>query len=190
MIVFDFDKTLTQKDTIFGFYQNAAKSKRKFKILLPGYYLIAVLTKLGILSNTTLKKAGIRFFLKGYNIDALERIGKAYASSIKLNEIYYSHFLEYNTDEVIIMSASYDIYLKYLFPEYKVVASKIKYNNAGKVEGLDENIFGQQKLNWLLKNNIKIIDTLYTDSFSDKPLMSISKCTYLVKNGGLLKLSQ
>ncbi len=182
VIVFDFDKTLTEKDTLFGFYRLVSKSRLRFLLKLPVFYMVAVATKLGLLSNTSLKRVGVKLFLDGQEKKRLENIGKQYASQIELNRIYREDLLKRPPENVLIISASYEEYLKPLFPDHKVVGSRLDYNKENKVNGMLVNMHGTTKQQWLLKNGIREVDLLYTDSFSDKPLMDLAKRVILVEN--------
>lgn len=180
IIVFDFDKTLTYKDTLFGFYKAASRSRVLFNVKYPFFLVAAAAYKLGFISNSGLKKVGIWFYLKGKTREELEAIGKEYAAKIDLNKVYRDVFLNYSADQVLIISASFEEYLKPLFPQYRVTGSQLEYSEWGCVKGLDLNMFGEKKREWLEKNKICKIDMLYTDSFSDLPLMKMSNSTFLV----------
>ena len=64
IIVFDFDKTLSYSDTLFGFFSSAGKKNiaHPFKIVI--YLFTMLLTKFKILSNTYMKNIGIILFLR------------------------------------------------------------------------------------------------------------------------------
>lgn len=183
VIVFDFDKTMTEKDTILGFYRFASRFKLSYSLKLPIYYLFAILTKMKFKSNMELKRLGVRLFLNGLEKEYLEKVGIDYSSEIKMNDIYRTDFFEYPVENVLVMSASYEVYLNPLFPNHRVVGSLLSYDSSLKVSDLLINMYGERKQEWLNDHGIDEIDLLYTDSFSDKPLMDISKNVFLVKNG-------
>ncbi|HET8804197.1 MAG TPA: HAD family hydrolase [Aequorivita sp.] len=182
MIVFDFDKTLTDNDTLFGFYKEVHPKGLSFKLKQVALLFVAVAMKLKIIGNDHLKKAGIFLFLKGRSETGIREAAKRYAKNIKLNPIYDSDFLLASPSKRIIISASFDLYLKELFPEEQIIGSTLHYKD-GKVKGLKENAYGVQKNHMLKKLGVIEIDCLYTDSYSDKPLMDISKRVYLVRSG-------
>ena len=68
-----------------------------------------------------------------------------------------------------------------------MLAAKLEYTN-GVVSGLQQNAYGQQKVELLNKHGINRVDIFYTDSFSDGPVMDISTVVYLVKNNGIKKI--
>ena len=115
IIVFDFDKTLTYKDTLLGYYIISAKKGFIPQIKFFSYFIIMVLCKLKLISNNQLKIIGFNLFIKGQNISNLELKAKKYALKIKFNKLFNEiNFMNENTRTVII-SASYEIYLKYIF---------------------------------------------------------------------------
>ena len=184
-VVFDFDKTLTRKDTVTGFLVMASgKPFVPFRILILLFF--AVLHKLGIISNDFLKKTGIRLFLKGMPENQVKRQAEIYAQKIELNEIYHR---EYASDypDAIIATASYEDYVRPLCKSGQLVAATLEYID-GKVSGLKQNAYGRQKLHQLNAMGITRIDIFYTDSYSDRSLMDISTVVYLVKNNGIKKI--
>ena len=143
MAVFDFDKTLTNSDTLFGFYRTVAGGDPLF--LLKRILLIAtgVLYKTGLIKNRTLKRIGIYLFLKGKARDELEVAARKYCEQIEFNDIYWHHYQ--NTDgEKWIVSASPEVYLRHLFPGDHVAGTTFTYSE-NKVMGLETNMFGREK---------------------------------------------
>jgi len=179
--VFDFDKTLTDKDTLFGFYRSVADKDRffypkRFLLLIAGVFY-----KTGLINNSTLKRVGISLFLKGKSFEELEVAARQYANKIELNNVYITHYLN-SDDEKWIVSASPEIYLKYVFPGENVVGTTLRYHS-GKVRGLEVNMFGQEKKRFLIDKGIGKISEFFTDSLTDKPLMDISEKVYIINQG-------
>lgn len=185
-VVFDFDKTLTKKDTLTGFYREAS-ARNMFYLKYPLLLTAAVLYKCGIISNDSLKKTGVQLYLKGFKKDEIEKIALNYSKKIQLNEIYQKDFLKYSPDRVIIISASFEEYLKPLFPEYKVIGSTLVYSK-NKLTGLSTNMYGAKKKEWLLGQNINQVDVFYTDSYSDQPVIDLSHRVYMVEQGSKREL--
>jgi phosphoserine phosphatase len=179
VIVFDFDKTLSYSDTLFGFFSSASKKNIAYPFKVLTYVFTMVLAKFKLLSNTKLKHIGIVLFLKGMNQDQLNLAALNYSRNIKLNTLY-NEFNFLSKDTIYIVSASFVDYLKPLFPNnVKVLGSQLLFKN-GKIIGLKENCFKAQKTAVLLKENIEVIDVTYTDSYSDFSLASMSKKTVIV----------
>jgi len=181
IVVFDFDKTLTNKDTLFGFYKTVAGNDHGFfakRIIL---IAAGVLYKVRLLKNDTLKSIGIKLFVKGKTRCELESAAKKYAKQIEFNDIYFNHYQKADGEKWII-SASPEIYLNLLFPGENVAGTTFNFTEE-KAEGLNVNMFGQEKKRFLNGKGVSIIDEFYTDSQSDKPLMDISKKVYIVEKG-------
>ena len=173
-VVYDFDKTLTYKDTLLDFFLEF--SKNPFKILF--YFLLMVFAKLKLISNDSLKKWGVKLFLKGVSKEKLEQKAEDYAKKIKTNTVYKE--IDFK-NRVLIVSASFEEYLKPLFPaNVQIVASKLEYEN-NKVKGLLFNCYSKNKKTALKQLNILKINTLFTDSYSDVSLAEISEKTVVVK---------
>jgi len=178
VIVFDFDKTLTYKDTLFGFYRSVS-GRALFHPLTLLYLVYPILHKIRGLSNDRLKRAGIALFLAGMRRQALIARAKAYAETIALNRVYREIFAR--TPRPIVASASFEALLTCLFqPPVTVVGATLRYNSRGEVVGLEQNCHGPQKVSRLKAIGITSIDKLYTDSFSNLALMKISKEVYMV----------
>jgi phosphoserine phosphatase len=178
VIVFDFDKTLTYRDTLFGFYRSVSGKALSHPITF-SYLVYPILHKLRGVSNDRLKQAGVALFLAGLNRQALMARARTYAATIKLNRIYREIFAR--THQPVVASASFEALLTCLFqPPVTVVGATLRYNSRGEVEGLEQNCHGKQKVSRLNAIGITSIDRFYTDSFSDLAVMKISKEVYLV----------
>ena len=187
IIVFDFDKTLTYKDTLLGFYIHISKSnyKKYFKLII--YCLVMLCHKLRIVSNDFLKKTGFFLFLKGLNKKYIEKMSLTYISKIKYNNLFKTFNFEDTSKKIVIISASYEVYLKYIFPKNVVVLGSIfEYKNSYASRFLI-NCFSTNKLKALDNISIKQIDDFYTDSFSDSSLSKLSDSTFIVKGDSIIK---
>lgn len=146
-------------------------------------------TKLKILKNKQLKEAGVFLFLRGKSHKTIQKAARKFANEIKLNSIYKSDFLNTESSKRMIISASFEIYLKELFPDEKIIATRLEFRN-DKVIGLKKNIYGMQKKRMIENMGIKEIECLYTDSYSDRPLMEVSKQICLINNGTKKKIQK
>lgn len=188
MIVFDFDKTLTKKDTLLGFYSICNSNKIIFCFKRFVYFFFQLFHKLKIIDNDYLKKLGILLFLKGKSKNFIDSQSIKYSSEIELNKVFDKYFKSNyykNVNDIIVISASFECYIKPLFDlsEISVFGSQLKYSNDNIVEGININLYGKNKKKFVL-NDLKeeMIHKLYTDSISDLPLASISKDIVLIKN--------
>lgn len=184
LYVFDFDKTLTNKDSIVGFYLEVNKRNGFLNGIIKRFVLLlsSILYKLKIVSNSKLKKIGVHLFLKGVHRKEIDLIALTYSKKIILNKIYYEVFKKIPQEQRLVSSASYEEYLKYIFPNENIVGSTLNYK-LDKVHSLKINNYGIEKAKHT--NNIH---SLYTDSYSDKPLMDKSKNVFLVKGVEIKKV--
>lgn len=185
MQVFDFDKTLTSKDTLAGFYKAVTNNRVIYSFKRTLLIAVAILYKLKFIDNTRLKKLGVWIFLNGVDKGEINNAALRYGESIILNDVYYKRFLELSKNDRCIISASFEEYLNVIFPDELVFGSKLEYSN-GKVIGLFLNMYAENKIGPLHDLGIKSIEALYTDSMTDKPLMSISNKIYIVSNGRIV----
>lgn len=188
-IIFDFDKTLTVKDTIFGFYRSVSGNGVMFFLKRILFLFVAVFSKAKLVSNDSLKQFGAALFLNGHTENELKIKGIEYASGIEMNSVFENQFGQYPADRVIILSASFEEYLKPMFPEYRVAGTQILYDGKGEACGIRRNLFGKEKRNWLVEQGIEKISVLFTDSFSDKPLMEIADKVFLVEGSSVKELN-
>ena len=183
--VFDFDKTLTHEDTLFGFYKTVAEGDPLFSIKRMVLIIAGVLYKARLLNNRTIKRIGVSLFLKGVTRDELEVAAQNYCEKIELNDIYSQHYQK-TVCEKWIVSASPEIYLRHLFPGDRVAGSTFTFSG-NKVTGLKTNMFGKEKRRFLRKNGITHIHEFYTDSITDKPLIDMSENVYIVNQGSIIR---
>lgn len=179
IIVYDFDKTLTTHDTLFGFFRHAGKKNLKHYAKLPIYMGWMVLSKFGLVGNTQLKERGVALFLKGLSKESIQNFAKSYKKKILFNEIYHKLNFDKNT-RYFIISASFEDYLKPLFPEEVcVIGSKLTYVKMA-VNALELNCYKEVKKEVLKELGINKIDLFYTDSYSDLTLAQIAEKIIIV----------
>tara|TARA_B100000886_G_scaffold340459_1_gene310183 strand:+ start:2004 stop:2618 length:615 start_codon:yes stop_codon:yes gene_type:complete len=185
IVVFDFDKTLTYSDTLLDFYIHVSKKNFKFLIKLSLYICLMILFKLKIISNDYLKIKGFNLFLKGLKDDYIESKSKNFASKIDYNHLFKTFNFDKKDEKVIIISASYEVYLKFIFSKnIKVFGSKF-ISVDGVASEFSFNCYSTNKNYILKKNGFKKIRTFYTDSYSDLSLAKISKQIIIVNNDKL-----
>lgn len=184
LAVFDFDGTITTKDTMFdfiSFYHSKSKLILGLCILSP----ILILYKIGVISNSSAKQKLLAFFFKGEKEEYFDKRCREYASKINLIvrpkaiDKIKQHQAEGHL--VIIDSASID---KWIEPWAKsiginiVIATKLEVKN-GIFNGrlASKNCYGKEKVNRLLElfsgeNIYKMY--AYGDSRGDKELLKIA----------------
>lgn len=179
VVVFDFDKTLTYNDTLFGFFLTATEKNIIYPIKVFLYIFSMILAKLKVLSNKNMKRIGIELFLKGIDKVKFQSLSLDYSKKIKLNKLYHNFDFTSN-NEIYIVSSSFTNYLTPLFPKNITVLGSEFIFKEEKILGLSFNCYESFKANILLKKGITKIDILYTDSYSDYSLACISEKIIIV----------
>ena len=180
IIVFDFDKTLTHRDTVLPFFSHVAERNIWLPFKIISYLFLMIAFKARLIKNLTLKKIGVALFLRNQKISVVRKSAQSFVRKIKFNKLYKSYDFCNSSEEIYIVSASFEIYLKYIFQDpVHVVGSKLEIEN-GLIKSLSENCHGVQKLEALKRNGIREIHDLYSDSLSDLPLANHSKNFFLV----------
>lgn len=182
--VYDFDKTIYDGDSSLDFYLFCIK-KNKLLLLniipvLISYFLYFINKK----NKTEVKEVFFSFLKRVNNID--KTVDEFWnKNEYKIKDFYKSK--EHLED--IIISASPEFLLKPICKKLKVkdlIASNVD-KKTGKF--LSINCKGKEKVKQLLKKykKIKVVE-MYTDSYSDQPLIDISQTAYIVKNNLITKI--
>ena len=183
--VFDFDGTITRKDSLLEFIK-FSKGERHFYF---GFFLFSPLLiaiKLKLYPNWKAKQNLFSYFYKGISVEKFNDWGKDFSSEIdeiarpKAMETIKSH--KENNNKTIIISASIENWIKPWAEKIgieTVLATKIETDKNGLLTGrfLTKNCYGQEKVNRLLevfpdRNNYKFI--AYGDSRGDKELIKFA----------------
>ncbi|MBF8455803.1 HAD-IB family hydrolase [Kaistella sp. G5-32] len=153
LYLFDFDGTLTYKDTMFMYLKFYNPSK--FNIQFIKHIPLFVLLKLKLADAEKVKKSFISSILKGERKAKIERKSQAFFEKYEL-EIFRENALEFirnidrkNTDSYIV-SASLDIWVKPFAEKLniKLIATRAEFENdifTGNLIG--RNCNGAEKLN-------------------------------------------
>jgi len=176
MIVFDFDKTLTYRDTTLPFLAfGLSPMQSMFCHIL--YYGLALLVKLKILDVLRLKQLMVKWRFKGFDDHAWKLHCKEFSAVIKTNTIY--HQTNWVESDIVVASASFKEVLLHLFPSsVLVIGSEVEIE---KKISITEHAMGEQKAELLRAQGIESFDRLYTDSLADLPLMKMASEVVWVK---------
>jgi len=183
--VFDFDGTITRKDTLLEFIK-FSKGNCRFYLGFLLFSPLLVAMKLKIYPNWKAKQKLFSYFYKDISIEQFNEWGNGFSAEIdkivrqKAIETIKSH--KEKGVKVIIISASVENWIK---PWAKktgidiILATKIETDKNGLLTGkfLTKNCYGQEKVNRLLevfpnRNNYKFI--VYGDSRGDKELIEFA----------------
>ena len=176
---FDFDGTLTTKDTLLEFIRYA-KGSTGFWLGFLRYAHLLALMKLGFYPNWKAKQKVFSHFFKGMTIEEFDAICQDFAASsqhlLRPQGIEAIHKATSEGAEVLIISASIDNWVQPFFKHVKVLGTKIEVED-GKLTGrfLTKNCYGEEKVNRLKSlypNRQDYHLTAFGDSRGDKELLA------------------
>ncbi|MCF6212478.1 MAG: HAD-IB family hydrolase [Flavobacteriaceae bacterium] len=184
LYLFDFDGTISSKDSFIHFFIKMIKPKeiisRIFLNLLKIMYLFFCFR-----NKSKLKEFLISIFLKNKSKAEIERLGIEYNEKyikkiIREDALDYINKLQNEENVIYIVSASLYFWLKPFSEELNVnlISTKLHYENnifTGKFDG--KNCNGKEKLNRLQKKlDLKIFSEIisFGDSKGDDELFKIS----------------
>lgn len=181
---FDFDGTITTKDTLLEFIK-FSKGSFLFYLgfLINSPYLLAM--KLGLISNQVAKEKVLRFFFKNKDINEFNELCNKFALEeipklIRLKAKQEIKKLKTDGFVIVVVSASPENWIqKWSFSEgLELIASKLEVNN-GKITGkiLGKNCHGVEKLKRIKEKYIiedyKVIYA-YGDTSGDRPMLNVA----------------
>ena len=182
---FDFDGTLTTKDTLLAFIRYA-KGSSSFWLGFLRYAPQLVLMKLGLYPNYKVKQKVFTYFFKGMAIEAFDDLCQRFARDNQhlLRPMGTEAIRQALADgaEVLIVSASIDNWVRPFFdhhePVLTILGTQIEVKD-GLLTGrfLTKNCYGQEKVNRLLEKYPNREDyhlTAYGDSRGDKELLAFA----------------
>jgi hypothetical protein len=176
MTVFDFDKTLTYRDTTLPFLAfGLSPMQSMFCHFL--FYSLALMVKLKILEVLSLKQLMVKWRFKGFDDHAWKLHCKKFSAVIKTNAIYRQ--TNWDQSNLVVASASFKEVLLHLFPSsVLVIGSEVEIE---KKIIITKHAMGEQKAELLRAEEIESFDRLYTDSLADLPLMKMAREVIWVK---------
>ncbi|HBS25836.1 MAG TPA: hypothetical protein DD827_01710 [Gammaproteobacteria bacterium] len=190
--VFDFDGTLTKRDTLFPMALFFARNRHVISFLKYCFYY--GLFKFGLISNESLKIRFAACFFKGKGIEEIQDLLLVFVNKqLSLREEVYNAFKEHlnKGDKTIIVSANFDVvvesWLKSVNADIDAVAATKLHVHAGVYTGALEGAVcrGKNKAERLQAqidiSNYHIIS--YADEVSDVAIMNLANKQVWVGNG-------
>lgn len=190
--VFDFDNTLTTKDSLMPFLKFIVGKWRYFGgLIVCSPILMAYLLKLT--PNWKAKEFVLKYFLKNLTVEELDKLSKKFAHRVipklirdeAMERVKWHRKQEH---ELIIVSASLDNYLAAWGEKegfQRVISTQLEENEGlitGKIRG--KNCYGQEKVNRLqaaLGDLSQYCIYAYGDSDGDRQLLNIATYPYYRK---------
>ena len=192
LVVFDFDGTITKRDTLLSFL---FFTQSPFVLLIGFLNLIPILFcyLIGIIDNHYAKEKVLSRFFKGWNVSDFNFYSNSFVNIIETQlrkdalKAIYRH--KKKGHEFIIISASpenwiYPWAMKMGFSN--VIATKLELNSSGKLTGFIDgrNCYGPEKVK-RLKMEYQNLDNyyliVYGDSNGDKELLAFADEGYFKK---------
>ena len=181
IVAFDFDGTLTTKDTLIEFIRYACGTGAFVKGFLRYAHLL-VLMKFGLYPNWKAKQKVFSYFFEGMKIEEFDGLCQRFAKDnqhlLRPKGIEAIQQALDKGAEVLIVSASIDNWVQPFFAEVKVLGTQVEVID-GKLSGrfLTKNCYGQEKVNRILAlypNRSEYHLTAYGDSRGDKELLAFA----------------
>lgn len=178
---FDFDGTLTTRDTLLEFIRFACGTKA-FALGFLRHAHLLVLMKLRLYPNWKAKQRIFSYFFKSIDLKAFDSLCQHFADDnrhlLRPEGIQTLQQAKAEGAEVLIVSASIDNWVQPFFPDANVLGTKVEVVD-GCLTGrfLTKNCYGQEKVNRILalypdRNTYHLI--AYGDSRGDKELLSFA----------------
>ena len=187
LFAFDFDGTLTTRDTLIEFIRYACGTVR-FLLGFLLYSPLLVLMKLRLYSNGKAKQKVFVHFFKGMTIDAFDTLCQDFASTHRhlLRPEVVSQLEQALSDgaEVLIVSASIDNWVQPFFPKVKVLGTQIEVID-GRLTGrfLTPNCYGQEKVRRILTlhpDRSAYHLTAFGDSRGDREMLAFADEAHMI----------
>lgn len=178
---FDFDGTLTTRDTLLAFIRYA-KGMRAFVWGFLRHAHLLVLMKLGLYPNWKVKQRVFSYYFKGMPLDVFDTLCRQFAadnrSLLRPEGIRTVQQAQADGAEVLIVSASIDNWVQPFFPGVTIVGTRVEERN-GRLTGrfLTPNCYGQEKVNRILALYPDCHEyhlTAFGDSGGDKELLAFA----------------
>ena len=185
---FDFDGTLTTRDTLLEFIRFACGTTR-FLLGFLLYSPLLVLMKLRLYSNGKAKQKVFAHFFKGMTISEFDALCQDFASTHRhlLRPEVVSQLEQALSDgaEVLVVSASIDNWVQPFFPKVKVLGTQIEVID-GRLTGrfVTPNCYGQEKVRRILAlhpDRSAYHLTAYGDSRGDREMLAFADDPHLIR---------
>lgn len=181
IFAFDFDGTLTKRDSLIEFIR-FARGNWAFILGFLQYLPLLILMKLRLYPNYKAKQKVFAHFFEGMAIEEFDSLCQRFAQEKQgmLNRWMVGNLKKAlkDGDEVVIVSASIDNWVQPFFPEVKVLGTKIEVVD-GIITGkfLTKNCYGKEKVNRIMeeypeRRSYRLV--AYGDSRGDKEMLAFA----------------
>lgn len=183
---FDFDGTLTRRDTLIEFIRYV-KGNKEFLIGFLKHLHLLIMMKLGIMPNWKTKRIIFQYFFGGMTLEKFneycEKFAKEKASLLRKKGMAAVNKAVMDGDQVVIISASIENWVEPFFRfqvsnNINIIGTKIQVVD-GKLTGrfLTKNCYGEEKVRRMLeqypdRKEYKLV--AYGDSRGDHALLDFA----------------
>lgn len=181
---FDFDGTITTKDTFIQFLRFIAGPYRFYFGLF--FKLPLILSyKLGLMPNWKAKESVFSFFVKGKSEKEMKEKGVAFSKNIlpkimRQEALETIEFHKNNGSEIVVVTASFSLWVSPWCKDHNLGVLSTKYEVkgdtlTGRIKG--ENCYGKEKVNRIKEDyNLEDYDEIYAygDSQSDWDMLNLA----------------
>ncbi len=188
LAIFDFDGTISNKDSMFDFIRFAVGQRSYYQgLLLLSPMLIAYV--MGLLPNHIAKQKLLAYFFKGWDGNVFKQKASLYAnqrleSIVRPGALQKIRWHQQKSHHVVVVTASMEYWLKPWCEKYNIdlIATKLEIKN-NKLTGkwITKNCHGREKIK-RLECQYQLIDYdyiyAYGDSLGDKPILNIANESY------------
>ena len=190
IVAFDFDGTITNRDTLLEFIK-FAKGKTAFYLgfLLHLPWLLAM--KCHLYPNWKTKQMIFSYFFKGVNLDEFDAVCYRFFMERGENLLYQDAVKQikqhlYRGDKIVVISASIDNWVKPFAESLginQVLGTQLELSGTGHLTGrfATANCYGEEKVKRLLQlypDRTQYRLVVYGDSRGDKELLAFSDGSY------------
>jgi HAD superfamily hydrolase (TIGR01490 family) len=183
-VLFDFDGTLTKKDSFIAFLRATNSSLKLFA----GFILLSpaiVLYKLGFIPNWKAKQLVIRFFYRGMKAEKFFQLCKVFSENnipllVKDNSVKKLNEHLTAGDTVVVVTASLEPYMQNWCKRIgaELIGTRLEVMN-GKITGdyVGKNCYGKEKVIRIHeKYNLKSFEKIfaYGDSRGDNEMLELA----------------
>ena len=189
IVAFDFDGTLTTRDTLLEFIRYA-HGTRAMVLGFLRYAPLLVLMKLRLYPNYKAKQRVFSYFFRSMPLSHFDTLCQRFAADsrhlLRPQGVRTLEEAQANGADVLIVSASIDNWVQPFFPSVRVLGTQVETDADGLLTGrfLTKNCYGQEKVNRILALYPHRTDyhlTAYGDSRGDRELLAFADKAYYKK---------
>ncbi|QLE86092.1 HAD-IB family hydrolase [Shewanella sp. Scap07] len=198
IVFFDFDGTITQRDTLIPFVIKSLGFKGV--VLTCAIAIFVILAKLKVLNAGRVKEKYLNWCFRGFAKEKLDRLAESYATEFS-HSLFNMSALELISSfkaqnfVCVVVTASPSFYVEKVIKEFgfdTVIGTNLDFNEQGIFEGsfIGRNCNGQEKVRRILNEyDLKDFDIVYAygNSSGDIPMLRLADEAFMREGNKWLK---